>query len=98
MNRLIVGLTLISLAIGGGLSLLASEAPDGLEHSMQAVGAGEGEPVLQAPMPDYEAGFLDNPTARKVVAGLSGTLAVLGLLLAVGWLLRRAGPRRAAEE
>lgn len=90
MNRLLWALTLIALATAGGLALLASEAPDGLEHSLESVGAKEGQPVIESPMADYEAGFLDDPLARKGVAGLSGTLAVLGLVLVVGWLLSRA--------
>lgn len=97
MSRLLVGLTLIALAIGGGLSLLASEAPDGLEQSMETVGAHDGAPVMSAPMPDYEVGFISHPVARKVIAGLAGTLAVLGLVLVVGWALQRSGRRTGAR-
>ncbi len=89
MNRLLIGILMIALAIAGGLSLLASGAPDGLEHSMEQMGAVDGEPALDSPMPDYEAPFWKNPTARKAIAGLSGTLAVLGLVLLAGRLLRR---------
>ncbi len=99
MSRLLVGLTLIALAIGGGVSLLASEAPDGLEHSMEAVGASdEGAPVLHSPMADYEVGFIGHPVARKVIAGVAGTLAVLGLVLVVGWLLTRTRRKPEPQE
>ena len=80
----------LALAISGGLALFASESPDGLEHSMERVGAGEGEAIVEAPMADYELSLLKNPTARKVAAGLSGTLAVFGLTLLAGWGLRRS--------
>jgi len=93
MNRLLLALTLCALGIAGGLSLLASQAPDGLEHSLEALGAEPGQPVIASPMADYQVGFLANPVARKVVAGVSGTLAVLGLAMGVGWGLRRAGRR-----
>ena len=91
MTRLVAGIFMISLAIGGGLSLLASKAPDGLEHSMEQIRTAKGEPAIDSPMPDYEAPCLESPLARKAVAGLAGILAVLGLVLLVGWNLRRAG-------
>ena len=89
MNRLHWGVLALALAISGGLALLASESPDGLEHSMEQVGAAEGEALMEAPMPDYELTLLQNPIARKVAAGISGTLAVFGLSLLAGWGLRR---------
>ncbi len=89
MRGLLIGIGLVALAIAGGLSLLASAAPDGLEHSMHQVGAEAGPPVLPAPMPDYQVGFLSNPPARQAIAGVSGALAVAGLVMVVGWLLRR---------
>jgi hypothetical protein len=89
MKGLLLGIGFVALAVAGGLSLLASEAPDGLEHSMHEVGAESGQPVLAAPMPDYQVGFLANPLARQALAGLSGALAVMGLAVSAGWLLRR---------
>jgi hypothetical protein len=92
VTRLHWGVLALALAISGGLALFASESPDGLEHSMHQVGVGEGEALIEAPMPDYELSLLQNPTARKVAAGLSGTLAVFGLSLLAGWSLRRPKP------
>jgi hypothetical protein len=97
MNRLLLALLLMALAIAGGLALLASDAPDGLEYSMEETGSSGGAPVLASPMAGYEVPLIGNPTARRVLAGLSGTLAVLGLTLGVGWILRRASSRPKAD-
>ncbi len=99
MKRLFLSLLLLALATGGGLSLLASQAPDGLEHTMAKMGAHEGKAVVNSPMPDYEVPMIRNKWARKALAGASGTLAVLGLTLAIGWTLRKAknrGKKRAS--
>ncbi len=84
MKRLVFGLLLVSLAAAGGLSHLAAQAPDGLEHSLARHGVEEGEALVAAPMPDYQA-----PIAGQFLAGISGTFAVFGLVLVVGWLLGR---------
>ncbi len=90
MKRLVAGLLLVSLSLAAGLALLASEAPDGLDHSLEEVGVDSGSNVIAAPMPDYQVPGGSNETWRKVLAGLSGTLAVFGLVLLVGWFMRRA--------
>jgi len=89
MNRLLLAIIFLALATSGGLSLLASRQPDGLEHTMAKLCAAEGEAVLSSPMPDYEVPVIQNKWARKALAGASGTLAVLGLTILVGWSLRK---------
>lgn len=98
MNRLLIAMVFLALAIGGGLSLFASQQPDGLENTMAKMGAAEGEAVLSAPMPDYEVPVLENKWARKALAGASGTLAVLGLTILVGWSLKRVRSSKIKEE
>ncbi len=93
MKSLFLGILLLALAVGGGLSLLASEAPDGLEHTLTEMGADEHRSMIDSPMPDYEIPVIQNKWARKAIAGASGTLAVLGLTILVGWSLRRAHAR-----
>lgn len=90
MRRLALGIFLLALAVAGGLSLLASAQPDGLEHTLQKQQVEEGRPLLAAPMPDYQAPLPLPPAWRQLVAGISGTCLVAGLLLLVGaWLRRR---------
>ncbi|MBN2498654.1 MAG: PDGLE domain-containing protein [Deltaproteobacteria bacterium] len=90
-----IGVLCLALAVSGGLALLASDAPDGLEHSLAAVGAPEGETFVAAPMPDYEIPFLASPLLRRSIAGLSGCLAVFGLAWLAGRCLRgRAGSEK----
>lgn len=84
MRRLVLGILLLSLALAGGLSYLASASPDGLEKSLARYGVEEGESVVAAPMPDYQS-----PWGGQLLAGVSGTLAVFGLTLVVGWALGR---------
>ena len=90
MKRLATGIFLVALAVAGGLSLLASASPDGLEHTLQQQRVGEEESLLAAPMPDYQAPLPMSPALRQLVAGVSGTCLVAGLLLLLGyWLSRR---------
>ncbi len=78
---------LVSLLVAGGLSLLASEHPDGLErvaadHGFEGAAA---EPGMEV-MPDYEAPWLGAGPASRVLPGVVGT-AVVALL---AWALGRA--------
>ncbi len=96
MRRLVVGLLILSLGIAGILGLYASEAPDGLESSMQKHGIKEGDALTQAPMPDYEipAGL---PAAwRQAIAGMTGTLVLFGTLMIVGFGMKRLRGKRSA--
>ncbi len=96
-NTLLVGV-LAAVLIGGIVSYFASPSPDGLEKAQEdmAAAAPPHAPAAPPPSPFAEynlrgvpAGFLSN-----AAAGVAGSLLVLGVLLGVGYLLRRS--RRAA--
>jgi hypothetical protein len=96
-NTLLVGILAAGL-IGGVLSYFASPAPDGLEKGQEEMGAAA--PAHEAPAPPpspfdgYNLKWLPGGFLSNAVAGVMGSLVVLGILLGVGRLLRR--PRRAA--
>jgi hypothetical protein len=89
MKQLVIGLLLISLAIAGWLALYASPAPDGLEHTFEKHEIKETQASLSAPMPGYEVPAEVAPTWRKALAGIIGTLVVFGVVMIVGFLLKR---------
>ena len=110
VTRLSLVMGLAALLIGGGLSLLASGDPDGLEWSMaKTAGSAElersgvvhsffsGLADMLALLPDYAFPGSETP-AGTVVAGIVGCL-FCALLLGVGGYLicRRAAHRRAAK-
>ncbi len=102
-KKVVVGLLVVAVAVGGGLSLFASSFPDGLEWSMEAVA---GTPELHAHsnthvaagdiqsttsfMPDYSFKGGDGGTSVAGIVGGGLTLAVAGLT----GLLIYAGKRR----
>jgi hypothetical protein len=96
MTGTVTGLLLLSLGVACGLALLASESPDGLEHSMEKLGIAEGGVAVAAPMPEYEAPLALSPVWRRVLAGGAGTLCVFGLGILAGTLLKKAGGKRVA--
>ncbi len=57
MKSLVAGLLLLSLAIGGGISLLASGTPDGLEYTMEKHQLEASAAVIQSPMPVWKLNF-----------------------------------------
>jgi cobalt/nickel transport protein len=81
------------------LSPLASSRPDGLEKIAadhgRAEAASESPPT--APMADYEVPGVRNASLRTILAGLAGTLAVFGAMLALGKLIA-ARPKSAPPE
>ncbi len=110
VTRLSLVMGLAALLIGGGLSLLASGDPDGLEWSMaKTAGSAElersgvvhsffsGLADTLALLPDYAFPGSETP-AGTVVAGIVGCL-FCALLLGVGGYLicRRTAHRRAAK-
>jgi cobalt/nickel transport protein len=105
-TRFFLGFLLVALAIAGGLSYLASSAPDGLD-SVTLAGcelSEEGEPVggeciaqnarehglAGGPLADYAVGGAEGSVGLAGVLGVVVTLAVAGGLF---WLLRRRSPR-----
>ncbi len=110
VTRLSLVMGLAALLIGGGLSLLASGDPDGLEWSMaKTAGSAElersgvvhsffsGLADMLVLLPDYAFPGSETP-AGTVVAGIVGCL-FCALLLGVGGYLicRRTAHRRAAK-
>ncbi len=95
--------SLWTLAIAGGVLALvlaalvspfASPHPDGLERVAEDQGfAVEGDPVWAlAWAPDYEAPGVPDALATSV-AGVAGTAASFGALVAAGYLLARGRKR-----
>ena len=99
-NTLIVGLA-AALAIGAIVSYFASGDPDGLEKTQEDLGAAE--PVhtgLDAPpvaFDEYSLKWLGEGFWANAAAGVVGSLLVMGLLLGLGYLLRRKRPETAAN-
>lgn len=82
----ILGALVLSLAIAALLSPWASPWPDGLERVAEGVGFSRravSRPAVAAPLPDYAVPGLGNGRLSTGVAGVAGTLLVLGL--AWGW-------------
>lgn len=73
---------LVALAFAGVLSLLASANPDGLERVLQNLGFIErGETLFESPFKDYTTPFIENEIISKALAGVVGTLLVLGIMI-----------------
>jgi cobalt/nickel transport protein len=99
-NTLIVGLA-AALVIGAVVSYFASSHPDGLEKTQEDLGAAE--PVhdgVEAPpvaFDEYSLKWLGEGFWGNAVAGVFGCLLVMGVLLGLGYLLRRKRPETAAN-
>lgn len=81
---------LVSLVVGGILSLLASSSPDGLEKVAEEQGFLEqGRQLFVAIIPDYMMpGVRSEPFATSL-AGIIGTLSVFLILFFAGKVLYR---------
>jgi len=83
----------IAFAVAGVLSYFASSDPDGLEKTQEELGAAE--PVhggVAAPavvFDEYAVRGMPEGFWSNAIAGVAGTLVVLGLALGTGRLLRR---------
>jgi len=86
----LVGWLGVSLLVAGGLAHLASSEPDGLERVAEdldfAEQAEEGGPGC---LPDYQVPGHEDSWVGGSLAGVAGTLVVLGAALGLGGLLRR---------
>jgi len=109
--RPIVAFALLAVLIGGGLSLLASGYPDGLEWAvahtaggteLAAAGAFHAQAAaLQesaALLPDYDFAAGEGPVPGVSVAGLAGCVLTVALAVTAGALVRLAKKRRAAPQ
>ncbi|WP_409484502.1 energy-coupling factor ABC transporter permease [Arsenicicoccus dermatophilus] len=94
--RTAAALLAASLAVGGGLSLLASSRPDGLEYVGERLGFGtraHESAVAASPLADYALAWLPGSAWATVLAGVIGVL----LTLAVGLGLARLAGRTGAD-
>ena len=104
-RALVVFLCVITLVTGGGLSIIASDRPDGLEwsilktsgeHELEASGALHASVAsLQektAVMPDYKVGALENEHLGTSLAGVIGSLITVFALLLLGLAVKRRSP------
>jgi cobalt/nickel transport system permease protein len=89
-TRSIVSIGLaISLIIGGGVSLLASANPDGLEYAAESLGfldTATDSAATTSPFAEYS--FLGDSAVGSSLAGLVGVLLTLAITLAVAMVLR----------
>lgn len=86
------GLLATSLLVGGGLSLLASSHPDGLEYVGERLGFGASatdSAAASSPLADYSLSLLGHGAVAAIAAGVIGVL----LTLAVGVLLSSLAAR-----
>ncbi len=87
----VAGLLMVLLIAGVG-SYYASKQPDGLQAVAERAGfAGQARPspAESGPLAGYETAGVDNLRLSGGLAGLIGTLAVLGVAGAGFWVLRR---------
>jgi cobalt/nickel transport system permease protein len=97
-NTLLVGVV-AAVIVGGVISYFASAYPDGLEKTQEDLGAAE--PVQHAvevpavAFQEYNFRWLPEGFWSNAVAGVTGSLLVLAILLGAGYLLRRGKPTQA---
>lgn len=96
-SRILPVLLIITVLLAGGLSLLASAKPDGLEWSIQKLTGGvelSGEETAAAAIQNHTALFPDyalkgsDAVVGTSIAGVAGALLVLALCVGAAWLFR----------
>ncbi len=88
---------LVAFGLAIFIAPVASPWPDGLERVAETLGFAEravAEPVVAAPVPDYEMPGIGSAAVATALAGVVGTLVVFGL---AWWLARVLVPRPAAK-
>ncbi len=81
---------LVSIFVGGSLSLFASSSPDGLEKIAEAQGfLAQGKHLVSGLFPDYQVPSIHNGGLASSLAGIIGTFFVFSMLFIVGHLLYR---------
>ena len=97
-NSRVAGILLTAalvLAVGG--VLLASAAPDGLEHALEKAGiASQTTTLYKTALSDYQLHGLDSPILRRSLPGLAGLAAIYVICRAIGSVLRRRASSVAA--
>jgi len=82
---------LLALLVAGVGSYYASRHPDGLEYVAEQTGfldSAEESATADGPLADYQTRGVDNPRLSGGIAGVIGTLVVLGLGGGLFWLVR----------
>ena len=79
---------IVSIVIGGVLSLFASSSPDGLEKVAEVQGfLDKGQQLFTSIMPDYQVPIIHSEILGTSVAGIIGTCIVFALLFFAGKML-----------
>lgn len=72
---------LVALVIGGGMSLLASSSPDGLEKVAETQGfLGKKTALSIGILADYQIPGIKSPSLSTALAGIAGTVFVFSAL------------------
>ena len=112
MKKVIISLAVLALVVGGGLSLLASSNPDGLEWAMEKTAGTaeleasgsvlEGAAAAQektAFMPDYDySGDSDAAVNGTTVAGIVGGVLTFALAGGVGLIISKVKKKNADKK
>ena len=111
-KKLLAILAILTVLVGGGLSIFASAYPDGLEWSMEkTAGTAELEregPVFEAAagfvektafLPDYAfpEGVSENETAGTVFSGIAGSIITLIVAAALGFVITAVRKQKAVS-
>lgn len=94
-RRFLVVLLLAALLVAGVGSYYASGHPDGLEFVAADTGfldSAEDSPVADGPLADYATEGVGNDRLSGGLAGVAGSLVVLGLAFGLFRLVRRRAP------
>ena len=80
---------IIALIIAGGLALLASSNPDGLESSTEQIGITAENTNFIALIPDYIVPGVSNKILASSLAGIIGTILVFILGYLFVWIVNK---------
>lgn len=98
MRKEIWFLLILAIALALFLSPFASSFPDGLERVAEDHGFidhGEGQEVVQSPIPDYAMPWIANEKVATALAGIIGTLLTLAVVYGIACLLKsRPAPEK----
>lgn len=87
-------LLVVSLAIGGGLSYLASSHPDGLEYVGAQLGFTDQHSATAAsPVADYAVAGIQSTFVAGGLAGVVGVLATVLIGVGLSWTVKRVNRR-----
>lgn len=93
--KLLLSLLVVSLLVAGVASYYASSHPDGLEYVAEKTGfldSAEDSATADSPLADYGVEGVDNERLSGGLAGVIGSVVVLGLAGGLFLALRRRSP------